>query len=79
MIHRGKEREVVLVLDYPEGEARPLQRTRYRHNVSPYFVNRHDALIDRHEFNISRIVDGMPNELSVAVLFEPTAERVVPT
>ena len=47
--------------------------------MSVYFVDRHVAVIDRHEFNVSRIVDGMPYELSVTGLFEPTAERVVPT
>ncbi len=36
-------------------------------------------VIDRHEFDVGRIVDGMPDELSVTGLFEPTAERVVPT
>ena len=79
MIHGGKESEVALVLDYPESEAAPLQRIRYGHDVSAYFVDRHVALIDRHEFNVSRIVDGMPDELSITGLFEPTAERVVPT
>ena len=79
MIHGGEESEVVLVLDYPESEAAPLQRIRYGHDVSVYFVNRHVAVIDGHEFNVSRIVDGMPDELSNTGLFEPTAERVVPT
>jgi hypothetical protein len=79
VIHGGKERKVVLVLDYPESEAAPLQWIRYGHDVSVYFINRHVALIDRHEFNVSRIVDGMPYELSITGLCEPTAERVVPT
>ena len=51
----------------------------YGHDVSAYFVDRHVALIDRHEFDVSRIVDGMPDELAIIGLFEPTAERVVPT
>ena len=79
MIHGGKESEVVLVLDYSESEAAPLQRIRYGHDMSVYLVDRHVAVIDRHEFNVSRIVDGMPDELSITGLFEPTAERVVPT
>ena len=79
VIHRGEEGEVALVLDYPEGEATPLQRIRYVHDVRAYFVNRHVAVIDRHEFDVGRIVDGVPDELAVTGLFEPTAERVVPT
>src|SRR3984885_13608364 len=79
MIHGGKEREVVLVLDYPEGEAAPLQRIRYGHDVSVYFVNRHVAVIDRREFNISRISDGMPDERVIIGVLEPTSERVMPT
>jgi hypothetical protein len=46
--------------------------------MSAYFVNRHFAVIDRREFNISRIADGMPYELSITGVFEPTAERVMP-
>ena len=49
-----------------------------RHDVSAYLVDRHAAVIDRHEFNVCRIVDGVPDELSIPGLFEPTAERVVP-
>jgi hypothetical protein len=79
MIHGGKESKVALVLDYPESQATPLQRIRYGHDMSVYLVDRHVAVIDRHEFNVSRIVDGMPYELSVTGLCEPTAERVVPT
>ena len=79
MIHGGEESEVALVLDYPESEATPLQRIRYVHDMSVYLVDRHVAVIDRHEFDVSRIVDGMPDEFAVIGLFEPTAERVVPT
>ena len=79
MIHGGEESKVALVLDYPESEAAPLQRIRYGHDVSAYVVDRHAALIDGHEFNVGRIVDGMPDELSNTGLFEPAAERVVPT
>jgi hypothetical protein len=79
VIHGGKESKVARALNYPENEAAPLQRIRYGHDVSVYFVNRHVALVDGHEFNVSRIVDGMPDELSITGLFEPTAERVVPT
>ena len=79
MIHGGEECEVALVLDYSESEATPLQRIRYGHDMRVYLVNRHVAVIDRHEFDVSRIVDGVPDELSIGRLFEPTAERVVPT
>jgi hypothetical protein len=79
MIHGGKEREVVLALDYPEGEAAPLQRIWYGDDMSVYFVNRHVAVIDWRELNISRIADGMPDELSITGVLEPTAERVMPT
>ena len=75
----AKKVKWLLVLDYPESEAAPLQRIRYGHDMSVYLVDRHVAVIDRHEFNVSRIVDGMPYELSITGLFEPTAERVVPT
>ena len=47
--------------------------------MSVYFVDRHVAVIDRREFNVGRIVDGMPYELSITGPFEPTAERIVPT
>jgi hypothetical protein len=47
--------------------------------VSTNLVDRHLALIDRHELDVSRIADSMPDELSISGLFEPTAERVVPT
>ena len=75
----AKKVKWLLVLDDPESEAAPLQRIRYGHDVSAYLVNRHVALIDRHEFDVGRIVDGMPDELSITGLFEPAAERVVPT
>ena len=69
----------LLVLDYSESEAAPLQRIRYGDDMGVDLVDRHVAVIDRHEFDVSRIVDGMPDELSISGLFEPTAERVVPT
>jgi len=47
--------------------------------VSAYFIDRHDALIDRHEFDLIRIVHRTPGELSIVGLFEPAAERVMPT
>src|ERR1700739_737729 len=43
------------------------------------FVSRQCAVIDRREFNISRIADGMPYELSITGVVEPTSERVMPT
>jgi hypothetical protein len=78
VIHGGEEGEVALVLDYPESEAAPLQRSRYGDDVSAYFVDCHGALIDRYEFNVSRIGDGVPDELPIVGLFEPTAKCVVP-
>ena len=42
-----------------------------------YLVDGHVAVIDRHEFHVLRIGEGMPDELSVVALLEPTAERVV--
>ena len=36
-------------------------------------------MIDRREFNISRIADGMPCELAITGVVEPTAERVMST
>src|SRR6185312_2767218 len=74
-----KEGEVTLVLDYPEREAAPLQRTWYRHHVRTNLVGRQVALIDRYELDVGRIVDGVPDELSIAGVLEPTAEGVVPT
>jgi hypothetical protein len=79
MIHGGKERKVALTLDYPEGEATPLERTRYGYDMRPYVFNRHVAVIDRHELNIIRIADSMPDELSITNVLEPTPERVMPT
>jgi hypothetical protein len=79
MIHGGKEGEVALVLDYSESEAAPLQRIRYSNDMSVYLVDCLVPVIDRHEFDVSRIIDGVPYELSITGLFEPTAERVVPT
>jgi hypothetical protein len=70
---------MTLALDDPEGEAAPLQRIRYAHDMGAYFVSRQFAVIDRREFHISRIADGMPYELSITVVVEPTAERVMPT
>ncbi|GLE50500.1 hypothetical protein ATCCBAA256_00940 [Mycobacterium montefiorense] len=63
VIHGGKEREVALTLDDPEGEAAPLQRTRDGHDMSVYLVDRHVAMGDRREFNVSGIADGVPDEL----------------
>ena len=79
VIHGGEEGEVALVLDYSEGEARPLQRARDVDHVRANLVDRQIALLDRHEFDVSRIAHGMPDELSVASVFEPTQERIVPT
>ena len=39
---------------------------------------RHVTVIDGHEFDVGRIVDGVPDEVSVAGVFEPAAEGVVP-
>src|SRR5262249_55311074 len=79
VVHRGKESEIVLVLHYPKNETAPLERIRYGDHVSAYVVDRHVAVIDRHEFDVSRIVDGTPDERSITRFLEPTAERVVPT
>jgi hypothetical protein len=79
VIHGGEEGEVALVLDYSESEATPFQRIGYVHDMRAYFVDRQVALIDRHELNICWIFDCVPDEHSVVGLFEPTAERVVPT
>ena len=79
MIHGCKESEVAFVLDYSESEATPLQRIGYGHDMGVYLVDRHVPVIDRHEFDVGRIVDGVPYELSIIGPFEPTAERVVPT
>jgi hypothetical protein len=79
VIHGGEEGEVALVLDYSESEATPFQGIRYAHDVSAYLVDRRVTLVDRHELNICWILDGMPDELLIADMFEPTAERVVPT
>ena len=51
---RGKEGEMTLALDDPEGEATPLQRIRYGHEMSAYFVNRHFAVIDRRRIQYQR-------------------------
>src|SRR5436305_15268808 len=77
MVHGGKKREMTFVLDDPEGEAAPLQRIRYGHDVSAYFVDCHVAVIDRREFNVGGVGEGMPHELAVIGGFEPTAERVM--
>jgi hypothetical protein len=45
--------------------------------MSTYLVNGQFAVIDRREFNISRIADRMPYELSITGVIEPTAERVM--
>jgi hypothetical protein len=78
MIHGGEEGEVALVLDYSESETTPFQRIRYVNDVSAYFVDRQVTLLDRHELNICWIIDGVPDELFIADMFEPAAERVVP-
>jgi hypothetical protein len=47
--------------------------------MSVYFVDRHAAMIDRREFNVSRIAERMPDELCITGVVEPTAEGVMPT
>ena len=47
-------------------------------DMGVYLVDRHVAVIDRHEFDVSRIGDGMPDELAITGAFEPAAERVMP-
>ena len=47
--------------------------------MSVYLVDGHVTVIDWHEFDVGGILDGMPDELSVIGLLEPTPERVMPT
>ncbi len=75
----AKNAKWFFALNYPESEATPpFQRIRYGDDVSVYLVDRHGSVIDRREFDVRRILDRTPDELSVTGLFfEPTAERVV--
>ena len=79
VVHRDKERELALTLHDPEGEAAPLQWIGYRDGVLANLVDGHVALIDRLEFDVSRIGDRVPDELAVVGALEPAAECVVAT
>ncbi len=77
VIHGREEAEMVLVLDDPEREATPFQRARDGHHVGVDLLERHRAVFDRLELDVLRIGQRVPDELTVADLFEPAAERVV--
>ena len=78
VVDTGVESEVILALNDPEGEAAPLERSRYGDDVVVQFFDRHFAVVDRLEFDISRIIDGCLM-ISPSPLFEPAAIRVMPT
>src|SRR5580693_750190 len=78
MVNTYTDGEVVVTLDDREPEAVPFQRARRAQDVVLPLRWRHLAGSYRNQFDVARILDGMPGDVACIVRFEPAPIGIVP-